>query len=100
MYRVTIEKITDGDVNEVVYNELLNRILLVGEDAENTSLCTEIIINNSIAGMAAMLLSGKKTRKAIFLANAMRSIMNDDRNDKEDELLEMIMGGMEDGTDS
>jgi len=93
--KVTVER--DNGEKEELH---LNNLILLGKDAEQDDVVTEYGLNVSVSMIAAMLLSGRVTSRAVMLANSMKKIKEDMTADAEDNLLEAIMGGIENGTDS
>ena len=86
--------ITDGD--KVVADEVMRGFLLVGEDGER--MC-EIVMNENIATMAALLHSGSKTKHAVRLATLMENMKRDEAAENatefEDMLNDMLEGGLQ-----
>ena len=86
--------ITDGD--NVVADEIMKGLCLVGEDGKR--LC-EIVLNENIVGIAAMLSSGSKTRHAVKFATFMDNMHKEDlaeqASEMEDMLNDMLEGGLQ-----
>jgi hypothetical protein len=86
--------ITDGD--EVVVDEVMKGLCLVGEAGNR--LC-EVVLNENIVGIAAMLHSGSKTRHAVrfatFVENMTKEDMAEQATDMEDMLSNILEGGLQ-----
>jgi len=95
MIKVTVE--SDNGEKEELH---LNNLILLGKDAEKDGVVVEYGENVSISEIAAMLLSGSVTPRAVILANSMKKIKEKMTADAEVNLLKAIMGGIENGTDS
>lgn len=99
MIRVVVERIEDGEVASSQELEFKN-LLLLGEQTCEEDVLTEMGFNVSIGLVASMLLSGSMTSKALILSDAMKKIRDKEVGDHESSLLDAIIGGLNDGTDS
>ncbi|MCR5565995.1 MAG: hypothetical protein K6F61_04025 [Clostridiales bacterium] len=86
-YRITITDVTDGE-KEVATEELAS-ICLVGSGLDGTSMC-EIVLNENIMGIAAMLHAGSKTRHAVRLATLVENMHKDDAREQANALEDML----------
>lgn len=100
MLRVTVERIDES--GEVVDQKeaLLKNLILLGEYEGEDERLTELGCNVSISLVAQMILTGHMTSKALILANAMKKIRETETAESESSLLDAILGGMGNGTDS
>ena len=75
-YRVVI---TDLDKDEVLSDEVVSGLCLVGEFDDHL---LEIVLNESILGIAAMLSAGSKTKPAMRVATIVDNMRNEDLQEK------------------
>lgn len=87
--------ITDADSGEEITSDMFSGLCLVGEGLDNESMC-EIVLNENIVNIAAMLSAGKKTSHAIKLATFVDNMRKDDlreqATDMEDMLSDLLSG--------
>ena len=77
---------------EEVLNDEYNGIVILGDKDESIS---EAIMNLNIVKIAAMISSSKNMKMAAKLSNAMMSMHDDIMSGFEDQLSEMLEGGLQ-----
>ena len=77
---------------EEVLNDEYNGIVILGDKDESIS---EAIMNLNILKIAAMISSSKNMKMAAKLSNAMMSMHDDIMSGFEDQLSEMLEGGLQ-----
>ena len=92
VYRVVIIDETDG--KEEIFNETMTGLCLVGEKDER--MC-EIVMNENLLSMAAMLRAGSKTKHAVRLATFLENMRRDETAENATEFEDMLNGMLEGG---
>ena len=80
-----------GEEKELL-NEEYNSIVLLADEGEKIA---EVIMNTNILNIAAMISSSRKIKMAAKLFNAMMSMRDDIMSGFEDQLSEMLEGGLQ-----
>ena len=95
LYRVVITDETDG--NTEVFNKTVCGLMMLGETGDR--MC-EIVLNESLASMAALLDGSTKAKHAVRLVTLIDSIHKEDTAEMATEFEDMLselMGGAEGG---
>ena len=95
LYRVVITDETDG--NTEVFNKTVCGLMMLGETGDK--MC-EIVLNESLVSIAALLDSSTKAKHAVRLATLINTMRKEDTAEMATEFEDMLselMGGTEGG---
>jgi hypothetical protein len=94
IYRVVITEIDPETkaAKEVHVDELYKNVTLIADCADGEQMA-EVVLNDSISGMATKIAQGKLTRKAVRLANVFLQMKRDDAENAENDMSRAIMEG-------
>ena len=90
-YNIVITKVDDDKV-EVIVNEDLDSIMLLGETLDDKA--AEILVNLSTMDMASLIAGSKEVYKAAKIGCVLRDLHEKKAPKLEDDLLDQIVGGL------